>query len=214
MRVTTEAFATGSISFPPMAETLQRVCVYCAMNDGVRPEYLSAARRIGALLAERDCALVYGGGGVGLMGAMADAALAAGGEVIGVMPHALVQREAAHRGLTALHVVDTMHERKAMMAEMADAFIALPGGLGTLEELFETWTWAQLGVHHKPVGLLDVAGYWSPLVTMLDHMEAEGFLRGTPRDLLIVESEPERLLDRMATFDGPRVRRWLRLGET
>jgi len=197
-----------------MAPTLQRVCVYCAMNDGAKPEYLQAARQIGALIAQRGYALVYGGGGLGLMGAMADAALAAGGEVIGVMPHTLVQREAAHRGLTALHVVDSMHERKSMLADLADAFIALPGGLGTLEEFFETWTWLQLGVHHKPVGLLDVAEYWRPLVALLEHVESEGFMRGTPQEWLVVDTDPALLLNRLATFEPPRVRRWLRLGET
>lgn len=197
-----------------MPVTLQRVCVYCASNDGVRPEYIAAARHLGALLAKRGQALVYGGGRVGLMGAMADAAIAAGGEVIGVIPHALVQREVAHNGLTALHVVDTMHDRKAMMAELADGFIALPGGLGTLEEFFEVWTWAQLGVHHKPVGLLDVAQYWQSLVKMLEHAEAEGFLRGTPRQWLVMENDAEVLLDRMSTFEPPVVRRWLRLGDT
>lgn len=197
-----------------MAATLQRVCVYCASNDGVRSEYLAAARQMGTVIAQRGYALVYGGGGTGLMGALANATLAAGGEVIGVMPHALVQREAAHQGLTALHVVDSMHERKAMLAEMADAFIALPGGLGTLEEFFETWTWAQLGVHHKPVGLLDVAQYWQSLVTMLNHMEAEGFMRGTPQEWLVMETDPARLLDRLVTFEPPQARRWLRLGDT
>ena len=194
--------------------TLQRVCVYCASNDGARPEYLAAARALGTLLAERDLALVYGGGRVGLMGAIADAALAAGGEVIGVIPHALVQREVAHNGLTALHVVDSMHERKSLMAELSDAFIALPGGLGTLEEFFETWTWAQLGVHRKPVGLLDVAQYWQSLVKMLEHAEAEGFLRGTPREWLVMETDAAVLLDRMSTFELPPARRWLRLGDT
>jgi len=197
-----------------MTVTLQRVCVYCASNDGIRPEYVAAASHMGTAIAERGFALVYGGGGTGLMGAMADAALAAGGEVVGVMPHTLVQREAAHRGLSALHVVDSMHERKAMLAELADAFIALPGGLGTLEEFFETWTWAQLGVHHKPVGLLDVAQYWQSLVTMLEHVQAEGFMRGTPKEWLVMETDPARLLDRLATFEPPHVRRWLTLGDT
>jgi len=197
-----------------MTATLQRVCVYCASNDGVRPEYLEAARRLGTLIAQRGYGLVYGGGGSGLMGALADAALAAGGEVIGVMPHTLVQREAAHQRLTALHVVDSMHERKAMLTELADAFIALPGGLGTLEEFFETWTWAQLGVHRKPVGLLDVAQYWQSLVKMLEHVEAEGFLRGTPQEWLVLDTDPALLLDRLATFEPPHVRRWLRLGDT
>jgi uncharacterized protein (TIGR00730 family) len=196
-----------------MTTNLQRVCVYCASNDGVRPEYRTAARELGTLLAQRGHALVYGGGRVGLMGALADAALAAGGEVIGVIPHALVQREVAHHGLTALHVVDSMHERKSMLAELSDAFIALPGGLGTLEEFFETWTWAQLGVHRKPVGLLDVAHYWQSLVKMLEHAESEGFLRGAPRQWLVMETDAATLLDRMATFEPPPARRWLRLGD-
>lgn len=193
---------------------MERICVYCASNDGVRPEYLESARTMGRLLAERGIAIVYGGGRTGLMGALADSALAAGGEVIGVMPHALVEREVAHHGLTSLQVVDSMHERKLLLAEMADAFIALPGGLGTLEELFETWTWAQLGVHCKPVALLDVASYWKPLVHFMAHVEAEGFLRGTPQEWLVIDSDANRLLDQLATFTPPTVRRWLRLGDT
>ncbi|MEI6740553.1 MAG: TIGR00730 family Rossman fold protein [Gemmatimonadaceae bacterium] len=191
-----------------------RVCVYCASNDGVRPAYLDAARRMGQLLASRGATIVYGGGNIGLMGALADAALAAGGEVIGVMPHGLVQREVAHHQLTKLHIVDSMHQRKALMAELADSFVVLPGGLGTLEEFFETWTWAQLGVHQKPLGLLNVEGYWSPMVAMLAHVGAEGFLRGSPEEWLVIEEEADRLLDRMAEFTPPRTRRWLRPGET
>jgi uncharacterized protein (TIGR00730 family) len=197
-----------------MSASLQRVCVYCASNDGTKPEYLASARALGTLLAERGICVVYGGGRVGLMGALADAAMAAGGEVIGVMPHALVQREVAHHGITALHVVDSMHERKALLAELADAFIALPGGIGTLEEFFETWTWAQLGVHVKPVGLLDVADYWRPLVSLLEHVEREGFMRGTPAEWLAMESDPALMIDRLASFTPPAMRRWLRLGET
>ena len=197
-----------------MTVTLQRICVYCASNDGVRPEYVAAARQVGTLLALRGSALVYGGGGTGLMGALADAALAAGGEVVGVMPHGLVEREAAHKGLTALHVVDSMHERKAMLAELADAFVVLPGGVGTLEEFFETWTWAQLGVHRKPVGLLDVAQYWQSLVKMMEHVEAEGFLRGTPQAWLVLESDPAQLMDRLETFKPPHVQRWLTPGDS
>ena len=193
---------------------MQRICVYCASNDGVLPDYLTAARTIGRVLAERGLTVVFGGGRVGCMGALADGALAAGGEVIGIMPHALVEREVAHRGLTALHVVDTMHERKAMLAELADAFIVLPGGLGTLEEFFETWTWAQLGVHHKPLALLDVAGFWQPMVTFLAHVERQGFLRGTPLDWLIVDDNPDRVLDRLTAFVPPPTRRWIRLAET
>jgi uncharacterized protein (TIGR00730 family) len=192
----------------------QRIAVYCASNDGARPVYLEAARTMGTVLAEQGLAVVYGGGRVGLMGALADGAMAAGGEVIGVMPHGLVQREVAHHGLTALHVVDSMHERKSLIAELADGFIAMPGGVGTLEEFFETWTWAQLGVHGKPVGLLDTEGFWGPLERLLDHVEAEGFLRGTPRQWLVREAEPAALLDALRRFEPPVVRRWLRMGET
>lgn len=201
-------------TFAPIAAPLQRVAVYCASNDGTRPEYLECARSLGTLMAHRGLTVVYGGGRVGLMGALADAALAAGGEVIGVMPHGLVQREVAHHGLTALRVVDSMHERKAMIAELADAFITLPGGLGTIEEFFETWTWAQLGVHRKPIGLFNVAGYWAPLLSLLDHVDAEGFLRGSPRDWLVVSDNASTMLTDLQTFHAPMVRRWLRLGET
>lgn len=207
------ASASASAS-APVSTPIQRIAVYCATNDGVRPEYLECARALGTLMAQRGLTVVYGGGRVGLMGALADAALAAGGEVIGVMPHGLVQREVAHHGLTALRVVGSMHERKAMIAELSDAFITLPGGLGTLEEFFETWTWAQLGVHHKPIALLNVAGYWTPLVALLDHVGAEGFLRGNPRDWLVVSDDAPSMLTRLQTFTAPPVRRWLRIGET
>lgn len=193
---------------------LRRVAVYCGSGDGARPEYVATARALGTLLAHRGISVVYGGGRTGLMGALADAAMAAGGEVIGVMPHGLVEREVAHHGITALQVVDSMHERKAMIADMADAFVAMPGGIGTLEEFFETWTWATLGVHRKPVGLLDSAGFWSPLVALLDHLDGEGFLRGTPRDWLVRHDDPAMLLDRLATFEPPTVRRWLSLRDT
>jgi uncharacterized protein (TIGR00730 family) len=198
----------------PASSHWQRIAVYCASNDGAHPTYLDAARAMGTLLAEQGLTVVYGGGRVGLMGALADGALAAGGEVIGVIPHGLVQREVAHHGLTALHVVDSMHERKSLIAELGDAFIAMPGGLGTLEELFETWTWSQLGVHRKPVGLLDTKDFWAPLTRLLDHVETEGFLRGTPRAWLVREAEPAALLDALRRFEPPVVRRWLRLGET
>ncbi|MES2522497.1 MAG: TIGR00730 family Rossman fold protein [Gemmatimonadota bacterium] len=197
-----------------MPTTLQRLCVYCASNDGVRPEYLAAARAFGHAVAERGIAVAYGGGRVGLMGALADAALDAGGEVVGVMPHALVEREAAHQGLTRLHVVDSMHTRKAMLADMSDAFVALPGGIGTLEEFFETFTWAGLGVHRKPVGLFDVAGFWQPLVALLDHLGAEGFLRGSPRAWLVMQDDAGRMIDALGSFDPPVVRQWVRPDET
>ena len=197
-----------------MPHALQRIGVYCASNDGALPDYVSAASNFGRLLATRGYGVVYGGGLTGCMGALADGALEAGGEVTGVMPHALVEREVAHRGLTALHIVDSMHERKAMLADLSDAFVALPGGLGTLEEFFETWTGAQLGVHHKPLALLNVAGFWTPMLEVLAHVGRQGFLRGTPQDWLIVDDDPERVLAQLQAFVPPPTRRWLRPGET
>lgn len=199
---------------PFMSPSIRRVCVYCAANNGAHPTYLHAATALGALIAEQGITLLYGGARIGLMGALADAALKAGGDVIGVMPHGLVEREVAHQGLTTLHVVDTMHERKALLASEADAFIAMPGGLGTLEELFETWTWAQLGVHRKPIGLLNPRSFWHPLLSMMNHMTAEGFLRGNPLDWLLVDADPASLLARMGTFVPPDTRKWLRMDET
>lgn len=193
---------------------MKSICVFCASNPGHNPAYLALARTFGALLASRGQTVVFGGGRVGLMGALADAALAAGGEVVGVMPHALVQREAAHRGLTQLHIVNSMHERKAKMAELSDGFVALPGGIGTLEELFETWTWGHLGVHSKPTGLLDVADYWKSLVQFIDHMGNEGFMRPNTRELLLIDDNPGRLLDRMETYVAPQVTRWVHADET
>lgn len=193
---------------------MKRICVFCASNPGTNPAYQQLANTLGQLIAERGQTLVFGGGRVGLMGAVADGALGAGGEVIGVMPHALVQREAAHRGLTQLHIVDSMHERKAMMAELSDGFIAMPGGIGTLEELFETWTWGHLGVHAKPIGLLDVANYWKSLVQFLDHVGDEGFMRPNTRELLLVDDDAARLLDRMDAYVPPDVTQWVRLSQT
>ena len=207
------SFDAASTSAPSRAP-MRRVAVYCASNDGARPEYIQCARELGSLMAVRGLTVVYGGGRTGLMGALADAAMAAGGEVIGVMPHGLVEREVAHHQLTSLRVVDSMHERKAMIAELADAFITLPGGLGTLEEFFETWTWAQLGVHDKPIGLFDVAGYWTPLLALLDHVDAAGFLRGNPREWLVVSDDASTMLSRLQAFHAPTVRRWLRLSES
>jgi uncharacterized protein (TIGR00730 family) len=188
---------------------LDRVCVYCGANTGSRAAYAAAARRLGTLLGERGLGLVYGGGNVGLMGIVADAALAAGAAVVGVIPQAMVERELGHQGLTDLRVVASMHERKALMAELADAFVALPGGLGTLDELFEVWTWGQLGLHARPIGLLDVEGFFQPLVAHLDHAVAEGFVRPPHRAMVAVEREPERLLDRLAAYEAPRVGKWL-----
>jgi uncharacterized protein (TIGR00730 family) len=188
---------------------MRRVCVFCGSSTGVRPEYVAAARALGALLAERGIGLVYGGGAVGLMGALADAALAAGGEVIGVIPHALVARELAHNGVGDLRVVATMHERKALMNELADGFVALPGGLGTLEEIFEAWSWAQLGSHTKPCALLNVAGYYDALLAFLDHAVREQFLRPEHRAMLLVDDDPARLLDRCASYRAPHAPKWI-----
>ena len=176
---------------------LRRVCVFCGSASGVRPDYEELARELGGELAVRGIAVVYGGASVGLMGAVADAAMAAGGEVVGVIPQALVDREVAHPGLSELHVVGSMHERKALMADLSDAFVALPGGMGTLEELFEVFTWRQLGLHAKPIALLDAADYWAGLVAFLDHAEDEGFLRAGQRDVLLRETRVRDLLDRL-----------------
>lgn len=193
---------------------LRRVCVFCGSSPGVRPAYLEAARALGRAIARRGLGLVYGGASVGLMGAVADAALAEGGEVIGVLPRSLREREIAHLGLSELHVVDSMHTRKAMMAERADAFVALPGGLGTLEELFEVLTWRLLGLHRKPAGVLDVEGYYAPLVAFLDHSIDEGFLR---RDHLRLEvaRDADALLDALAASPPVDVEKWItRVDET
>ncbi len=174
---------------------MKRVCVFCGSAPGARPAYRIAAQALGAAIAERGLGLVYGGASVGLMGAVADAAMASGAQVIGVLPRGLETREIAHRGLTELRVVDTLHERKAQMTALSDAFIALPGGIGTLDELFETATWNYLGVHAKPYGALDVEGYWQPLLRMLDTMVEEGFLRPETRARLVVRTTPSAILD-------------------
>ncbi|MCU0774611.1 MAG: TIGR00730 family Rossman fold protein [Ideonella sp.] len=174
------------------------LCVYCGSRDGDRPEYGAAAQAVGTAIGRRGWQLVYGGGRAGLMGRVADAALSAGGRVVGVIPRSLMDREHGHRGLHELHVVETMHQRKQMMAERSDAFVALPGGIGTFEELFEVWTWRQLGYHDKPVGLLDAAGYYRPLLSFLDGATDRGFLSGEQRRLLVSDSDPDRLLDEIA----------------
>ncbi len=190
---------------------LRRVCVYCGSSPGLDPAYLACARATGALLAARQIGLVYGGGRVGLMGAVADATLAAGGEVIGVVPQALSRKELAHAELTALHVVEDMHTRKAMMASLSDGFIALPGGLGTFDELFEMWTWAQLGFHNKPIGLLNVLGFYSPLRAFVSHASAQGFLQAQHLDLLQLEDTPEALIDAMASYNPTYQAKWAEL---
>jgi uncharacterized protein (TIGR00730 family) len=180
-----------------------RICVFCGASPGRQPEYLAAARAVGEGLAQRGIGLVYGGGRVGLMGAVADAALDAGGQVIGVIPTSLVDRELAHPGLTELRVVETLHERKAVMAELADAFIALPGGLGTLEELAEVVSWAQLELHAKPIGLLEVGDYWTLLLAWLDMAVAEGFVAPAHRRLVTRGDSLEALLDVFASWQPP-----------
>ncbi len=187
---------------------MKRICVYCGSSSGDRPAYAESARALGKLLAERGIGLVYGGGLVGLMGVVADAALAAGGEVVGIIPQRLVDAEVAHRGLTSLEVVESMHERKARMAELSDAFIALPGGFGTLDELFEILTWAQLGLHGKPCGLLDVDSYFAPLVAWVDGGVAAGFIRPRHRELLMVDTDQARLIDRLAAHEPIAVSKW------
>jgi uncharacterized protein (TIGR00730 family) len=172
--------------------------VFCGSSAGVRPEYAAAAAAFGRLLAERGIRVIYGAGNVGLMSVLADAALAAGGQVIGVIPQMLVDRELAHRGITELRIVTSMHERKAMMAELSDAFVALPGGLGTYEELCEVLTWGQLGIHHKAVGCLNVCGYFEELIRMLDHAVSEGFLRPEQRRLFLSSDDAEKLVSLLA----------------
>ena len=173
------------------------ICVYCGSRLGADPRFAQSARDTGAVIGSQGWELVYGGGKVGLMGMVADATLSAGGTVYGVIPQNLMDKEVGHPGLTELHVVDNMHTRKSMMFERADAFVALPGGIGTFEELFEIWTWYQLGVHHKPFGLLNVAGYYDPLIAMLDSMVAQGFLNPAVRGLLQVGTDAGELLQRI-----------------
>ena len=190
---------------------LRRLCVYAGSNAGARPAHADAAAALARELAARGVGLVYGGGKVGLMGVLADAVLAAGGEAIGVIPHALVDREVAHAGLTDLRVVGSMHERKALMAELAGGFVAVPGGIGTLEELIEVLTWSQLGIHAKPCGVLDANGFYSGLSGFLDHMVSEGFLRSQHRATLLSAADPETLLDRLEAWEPVRVAKWLDL---
>ena len=188
---------------------MRRVCVFCGSSEGKRPVYREAARAMGLALARRGTELVFGGGRVGLMGVLADAVLAAGGRAIGVIPEALVAKELAHRGLTELRVVHSMHQRKALMAELSDAFIALPGGFGTLEEYCEMLTWAQLGLHAKPCGLLNVAGFYDALLELFDHAVSEQFVDGPHRGLVLVEEDPQRLLDLLAAYRPRQVEKWL-----
>ena len=189
--------------------TMRRICVFCGSTSGNRPEFAEAARALARTLAARGVGLVYGGGNVGLMGVVADAMLAAGGEVVGVIPHTLMAREIGHTGVTTLHVVDSMHERKALMADLADAFIALPGGIGTFEEWFEAVTWTQLGLHRKPCGLLNTHGFYDHLIGFLEHAWAEGFIKPETRAVVRHDADPAALLDALDGVTLPIVPAWL-----
>ncbi|HDQ72131.1 MAG TPA: TIGR00730 family Rossman fold protein [Chloroflexi bacterium] len=179
---------------------MERICVFCGSSPGARPAYRRAAKQMGQALADRGITLVYGGGSVGMMGYVAQAIIEAGGDVIGVIPRAILEMEVAFTDLSDLRVVGSMHERKALMAELADGFIALPGGLGTLEEFFEVLTWAQLGIHHKPCGFLNVDGYYDRLVDFLDHMVEQRFVESVHRGMVLMDQDPERLLRLFETY--------------
>lgn len=191
-----------------------RLCVFTGSNPGRLPVYRDAATAFGAALADAGIGLVYGGASIGLMGVVADAVRRRGGEVIGVIPQNLVDRELAHRDLPDLRIVGSMHERKALMAALSDGFVAMPGGIGTLEELFEIWTWAQLGLHAKPCGLLNVGGFYDTLLGFLDHVVAEGFVRPGHREMLIVERDPAAILSAFAAYRAPSVKKWIELEQT
>ncbi|HSS97807.1 MAG TPA: TIGR00730 family Rossman fold protein [Terriglobales bacterium] len=188
---------------------LKRICVFCGSNTGARAAYVEAAENLGKLLAKRGIGLVYGGGKVGLMGKIADSVMASGGEVIGVIPQSLMRKEIAHAGLTDLRVVDSMHQRKALMAELSDGFIALPGGFGTFEEICEIVTWAQLGLHAKPCGILNVEGYYDHLLGLFDHAVAEKFLRPENRALVIASKSPTEMLNHLTNYKVPHVEKWI-----
>lgn len=193
---------------------MKSICVFCGSSYGALEEYSNTAKATGKAIAEQGMRLVYGGARVGLMGTVADAALAAGGEVIGVLPHSLKEKEIEHQGLTELHLVSSMHERKAMMADLSDGFIALPGGVGTLEEIFEVWTWGQLGYHEKPCGFLNTSGYYDHLIAFLDHQVQEGFTKKVMRDMAQIADTPEGLLDLFKTYAPPSTPKWIKKDET
>lgn len=188
---------------------MRTLCVFCGSSPGVRKDYAAAARGLGRAMVERGVRLVFGGGQVGLMGVVADAVMEAGGEAVGVMPKALLEKEIGHQRLTELQVVGTMHERKALMADLADAFVALPGGYGTFEEFMEVLTWAQLSLHEKPCGLLNVAGFYEPLVNLFDRAVEEGFVRPDHRSLALLEEDPQRLLDMLESYTPPATEKWV-----
>ena len=193
---------------------MKKLAVFCGSKDGATPIFRQAAATLGTALARHDLGLVYGGSRVGTMGAVADAVLAANGQAIGVLPHFLQEKEIAHPNLTELHLVESMHDRKAKMAELADGFIILPGGPGTMEEFFEVFTWAQLGLHEKPCGILNIDGYYDPLVTLFQQMETQGFLIPEHAAMLLVESDSERLLERFRTYTAPRVKTYMNKKQT
>jgi uncharacterized protein (TIGR00730 family) len=193
---------------------MKSICVFCGSSTGINPMYRQGAVAMGRAIARRGLTLVYGGGAVGLMGVVADAALAAGGEVHGIIPHALDTREVGHKGLTRLEVVDTMHTRKARMAELSDGFIAMPGGIGTFEEIFEIWTWGQLGIHAKPLGFLDIGGFYHGLATFLDHAASQGFLKSGHRAMAALETEPDILLDKLAAWNPVSETKWMTAADT
>ena len=193
---------------------MKRVCVFCGSSAGEDPRYLDGADRFGQILAREAIELVYGGSRVGMMGRLAAATLQAGGKVVGIIPGAVMNRELAHQELTELRVVKSLHERKSEMAELSDGFVALPGGLGTVEAFFELLTWAQLGLHQKPCGILDTGGYFQPLVRFLDHMTQEGFMARPHRDMVLVEEDPEALLKRMGAYAPQATPRWIDPGQT
>jgi uncharacterized protein (TIGR00730 family) len=193
---------------------MRRVCVFCGSSVGASHSYAKAAEQMGRVLALGKIGLVYGGGRVGLMGLVADSVLASGGEVIGVIPRALAEREIEHRGLTELRVVSSMHERKALMGELSDAFVALPGGFGTFEEFCEVITWAQLGLHRKPCGILNVEGYYDAFLSMFDRGVTDGFISPQFRNLVLEETDPGRLLERLESYQPPAVTRWIDSSET
>ncbi|MBF0276879.1 MAG: TIGR00730 family Rossman fold protein [SAR324 cluster bacterium] len=193
---------------------IKRICVFCGSSPGRHPKYLEGAKQLARVLVSQGIHLVYGGANVGVMGILADTVLEGGGEVTGIIPQALVQKEVGHQGLTDLRIVASMHERKAMMADLADGFIALPGGLGTLEELFEVLTWAQLGFHEKPCGLLNICGYYDKLIAFVEHAIDELFVKEEHRSILLLEENPEKLLDRFKTYQAPRLKKWIEKDET
>ncbi len=193
---------------------MKRICVFCGSNVGAKQIYADSARELGIILAKRKLGLVYGGGRVGLMGILADSVLAEGGEVTGIIPQGLFTKEVAHEGLTELRFVGSMHQRKAMMVELSDGFIALPGGYGTTEEFCEVITWAQLGIHHKPCGVLNIEGFFTSLLSFLDHAVEEHFLRAEHRALVLEDEKPESLLNKMSDYHPPDLQKWMDLDET